>query len=95
MKQLRPRLRDQRDSQPQPVWIWYGRGLTSRAALEAAIAAGMVPENSAIVLLPQQAASREEWQRDCQAEEAERQRQRAEVQKQQEAQVGTKPDGHS
>ena len=95
MKRLKTRLLDQRrdETQPAPVYITFGRGVTSREALAAAIEAGMVPAKAWIVLLPQQAASHEEWMADVQADVAERERRRAEVQKQQEAPAGTKPDG--
>lgn len=88
-------LRRQRaDAMPTPVYIEYGRGMTPAEALAAAIASGKVPAKAWIVLLPQQAASHEEWQRDCQAEEAERQRRRA-AERQQAIQTGTEPAEHS
>lgn len=95
MKRLRTRLQDQRrdDVRPTPVWIWYdGRGMTSTEALAAAIASGQVPARAAIVLLPQDATSHEQWTRDAQAEYVARERQRAAL-AQQATQTGTKPAG--
>jgi len=91
MKQLKTRLRDQRDDHPTPVYIWYGKGMTSREALAAAIAAGMVPEHAAIVLLPQKYSSHEEWTADAQADY---ERRRA-AEQQQATEAGIVPAGHS
>lgn len=93
---LKGRLLRQRhdDARPAAVYVTYGRGMTPAEALAAAIESGKVPAKAWIVLLPQQAASHEEWQRDCQAEEAERQRRRA-AEKQQAIQVGVDLAEHS
>lgn len=91
MKRLEARLRQQRrdDVRPTPVWIWYGRGMTPAEALAAAIASGKVPAKAAIVLLPQNAVSHEQWTIDAQAEHDVREKRQIEQQAAQTASTAT------
>lgn len=84
MKRLEARLRQQRrdDARPTPTWVWYGCGMTPAEALATAIASGKVPAKAAIVLLPQDATSHEQWMIDAQAERNDRERQQAAEQQQ-------------
>ena len=74
-------LRQRREEeQPTPVFLYYPKTRTPDEALAAALRAGRIPPNAAIVLLPKPFPDREAWQRHCQAEWIERERQRIEAQ---------------